>query len=144
MKPGREAARARARRRRASASAMTTPSPTNIHNIKTPVKARTAVQCTGLLQTLLGSNYLEHRKRCAEGIVRNLQSDFAFWQVQNPQNFHIGPFRYCQNRSYCIDDTCMHFAVLSPLPNLAELFAKTSQLSTFEHFGTFLRVRALT
>jgi hypothetical protein len=43
-----------------------------------------------LKHSLLGSKYLAHGKRCAEGIVRVLSFDFAFWQGQNPHNFHIG------------------------------------------------------
>jgi hypothetical protein len=35
----------------------------------------------------MGSKSLAGGKRCAEGI---LSFDFAFWQAQNPQNFHIG------------------------------------------------------
>jgi hypothetical protein len=50
-----------------------------------------------MLLALLGSKSLARGKRCAEGIVRVLSFDFAFWQAQNPQNFHIGRFCYCQN-----------------------------------------------
>jgi hypothetical protein len=32
---------------------------------------------------------LDAAKVCAEGIVRVLNFDFSFWQVQHPQNFHI-------------------------------------------------------
>ena len=59
------------------------------------------------LLTLLGSKYLEHSKRHAEGIVKNLQSNCILASAKSSKH---------ELRSYCIDNTfCMHFATLNKL-----------------------------